>query len=137
MPMTAHIDVRPMTGLVAHSPPNRKPANIALKIETLIFTHMASPVRIVSAPKKMVTADAMIGNTGKRPSTMRMTTMATAVAINSAQVPALMPPIALTMNIATSGPNSDRMLTVCSGVNGYQPFLAGSAAGAKLSCAIC
>ena len=53
-----------------------------------------------------------------------MATIATTVEMMSAQVPAAMPYIALTTNIVTSGPNSLRMLTVCSALKGINRFSA-------------
>ena len=47
-----------------------------------------------------------------------MTTIASPVAMMSAQVPALIPAAALTINIATRGPNSLRILTVCFALKG-------------------
>ena len=108
--------------LLNHSPPNRNAANIALKIVTLICTHIASLVTIVMAPNTIVTVEAMSGKTGRRRRTIRIVTMATTVDMMSAHVPAAMPYIALTTNINTSGPNSLTMLTVCSRLNGINRF---------------
>ena len=58
---------------------------------TLICTHMASPVISVSVPKVTLTAPAMNGMTGGRPSTNRVETSDSSVQPINAQVPAAIP----------------------------------------------
>ncbi len=79
---------------------------------------MASPVISVSVPKTMLTPPAMNGMTGGRPRTTRLTISERIVVAIRAQVPAAMPWMPLTTNIATSGPISPEILTVCSVSNG-------------------
>ena len=58
---------------------------------TLICTHMASPVISVSVPNVTLTAPAMNGMMGGRPSTSRVETSDSSVQPINAQVPAAIP----------------------------------------------
>jgi hypothetical protein len=62
-----------------------------LNTVTLICTHMASPVTSVSVPNVTLTAPAMNGMMGGRPSTNRVETSESRVQPINAQVPAAMP----------------------------------------------
>ena len=66
-------------------------ATSVLNSVTLICTHIASPVMRVSVPKVMLTAPAMNGMIGGRPSTHSVTTSDRIVETISAHVPAAMP----------------------------------------------
>ena len=66
-------------------------ATSVLNRVTLICTHMALPVMRVSVPKVMLTAPAMNGMIGGRPSTHNVTTSERMVEKISAHVPAAMP----------------------------------------------
>ena len=86
MPNTKRKKLCPVLRLIHSSKATR-----ALNTVTLICTHMASPVISVSVPNVTLTAPAMNGMIGGRPSINSVAISETTVQPINAQVPAAMP----------------------------------------------
>ena len=86
------VEVSPnTTEKVCRSNQRSSAATSVLKIVTLTWTHMASPVTRVSVPNTILTAPAMNGMIGGRPSTHSVTASESSVEKISAHVPATTP----------------------------------------------